>query len=206
MISVTCCMVALYFGGLEMLPYVTRSLVLNAAMFALNLTTIALCSPGRDPTHYPRRAVAWLRARRGRRIERRTEEARQADPVHLAWEAILDPPHSMTDARRSHLRDLRLRADVVVERLGGSLDIGDIDTVVLMQKTLGEVASAYRDALVIMTTDEGRQAIDRSLEKTLAGMIGAAETRLEAAYEAITDRFDATIRHAQDSSERIARR
>jgi len=205
-ISVTYSMIALYFGGLAVLPAVTTMLMLNAVAFAVNLVTITLCSPGRDPLHYPRQALAWLRARRGSRVVRRSEEARQTDPVHLAWHAIVNPPHAMTDARRSRLENLRFRADVAVDRLDGSLDIGDIDTVILMQKTLGEVSSAYRAALTVVTTDKGRRAIDRSLEETLDRMVSAAESRLAASTQAVTDRFDAAIQHARSSSARIVDR
>lgn len=212
--SVTCGIVALSIGGRAVLPIVMPSFMLNMLMAGVNLTTITLCSPDHDPLHYPRRFIGWIRTYRRCRSERRAEhraernadKIRRSDPVHLAWDAIVSPPHAITDARRSRLEDLRFRADIAVDRLGGSLDIGDIDTIVLMQKTLGEVSAAYRAALTVATTDKGRKAIDRSLEETLEKMVSAAESRLAVSDRAVTDRFDAAIRHAQASSDRLADR
>jgi hypothetical protein len=209
-VSTVCSIVALAMGGMYVMPIVLPTFMLNLVMVPINLLTITLNSPGRDPLHYPRRVRDWLRTRRARRMDDRNKNrqaaARRGDPVQEAWHAIVSPPHAMTDARRSRLEDLRFRADIAVDRLGGSLDVGDIDAIVLMQKTLGEVSSAYRAALTVVTTDKGRKAIDRSLEETLDGMVSAAESRLAISDRAVTDRFDAAIQHARSSSARIVDR
>lgn len=209
-ISMACSIVALLTGGTSVMPIIMPMLTLLTVMIPVNFLTIMLNSPGRDALHYPRRVRDWLRMRRRRRTDAREQDrqaaARKGNPVQQAWHAIVNPPHAMTDARRSRLEDLRFRADVAVDRLDGSLDIGDIDAVILMQKTLGEVSSAYRAALTVVTTDKGRRAIDRSLEETLDRMVSAAESRLAASNQAVTDRFDTAIQHAQSSSARIVDR
>jgi len=204
---------ALALGGTVMLPNLVDALARNMLFMPIDMVAIALLSPGRDVLHYPRRVVEWHRRHREdsathqaeRHAERREDEARRNDPAHLAWDGILNPPHAMTDARRSRLENLRIRTETAVDRLGGSLDVGDMDTIVLMRKTLGEVSSAYRATLGVTTTDKSRKAIDRSLDETLGRMVAAAESRLAISDRVVTDRFDTTIRHAQESSDRIAR-
>lgn len=206
-ISLSFSIIALMLGGSVVMPLVVQSLLVNTFNVCMNLVTITISSPGRNPMHYPRRLAAWLRGLRDGRTAAREQE-RQAvlldtDPVHRAWHVIVSPPHAITDARRSRLEDMRFRADIATDRLKNSIDTADIDAVVLLNKTVGEVAEAYALSLPLTTSDRARKAIDRRLEETLRQMVVAAETRLHSGNQVVADRFDTVIRHAQASSDRL---
>lgn len=126
-----------------------------------------------------------------------------ARPTRRAWDVLTYPSHGMTDARRSRIEGLRFRSDIVADRLTGSIDIADVDALVLLDKTLGEVADAYARSLAVTTTDRERKAIDRRVEETLDQMLTAAETRLKAADVLVDQHLDTVLRHAQDSSRRL---
>lgn len=217
-ISLTCSAIAFIIAGPVVLPILMPMIVANLANVAINLVTLTLVSPNRDTFHYPRRL--WRRfASLARRIHswglaawktrddrRRAAAERAIDmdrPARSAWNVLTSPGHAMTDARRSRLEGLRFRADIVTDRLTGSLDIADIQALVLLDKTLGEIADAYRQALKSAPSDKARRAIDRRVEETLDQMLTAAETRLRAADAIVDQRLDAVLQHAQDSSRRL---
>ena len=205
-VSLTFAVIALTMGGATVLPIVAPTFALNAVMIPINILTITLNSPGRDPLHYPRRLTQWLGDVRAGLRQRQVKTVRAADPVHRAWDIIVRPPHAVTPARSSRLEDLRFRADVAIDRLTGTLDVADIEALVLLEKTLAEVAGAYAETLPTMTTDKARKDLDRRLDDTLEQMVSAAETRLAVADRIVVDRFDTAIRHAQASSARITDR
>lgn len=203
-ISLSFAMLSLAVGGMAMLPFVMPNIAMSLVIVPVNLVTITLMSPGRDPLHYPRRVIAWLRSQRGRRDEARAELARANDPVNLAWDMLTCPPHGATLERTSRMDGLRDRAGSAIVRLNGSMEMADIEAVVLLERTLTEVASAYEATLATLTTAQQREEVDMRIEETVSGMVKAAEGRLATEDVVATSHLDTVLRHAQASSERLA--